>query len=75
MINNHINFNIESKNVNSEFIKYNNNNVYKKNKVTGMKYKNYININRNSVNGLNETFYKTHLYNKTLDIDSAKKRF
>ena len=73
VINNNINFNINNKSMNSNFLR---NNIYKKNKILNMKTKNYLNINyRNSVNGINDSFYKTHLYTKTLENDFIKKRF
>ena len=77
VINNNINFNIGNRNVNGDVIKYNNNNnVYKKNKIMDKKQKNYLNVNkRNKISELNQTFYKSHLYNKTLDVDFIKKRF
>ena len=73
VINNNINFNINNKSMNSNFLR---NNIYKKNKILNMKTKNYLNINcRNSVNGINDSFYKTHLFTKTLENDFLKKRF
>ena len=66
VINNNINLNIEDKNKNSVSLRYNN--VYKKNKIPDLKNKKYLNVNiRNSVNNLNNTFYKTHVYTKTFE--------
>ena len=73
VINNNINLNIEDKNKNSASVKYNN--VYKKNKIPDLKTKKFLNVNiRNSVNSLNDTFYKTHIYTKTLENDFFRKK-
>ena len=73
VINNNINLNIEDKNKNSSSVRYNN--VYKKNKIPDLKTKKIFNVNiRNSVNSLNDTFYKTHIYTKTLENDFFRKK-
>ena len=74
VINNNININIENRKLKADIIRYNK--VYKKNKIMDMKSKNYfIMNNRNTVNGVNDTFYKSHLYTKTLENDFVRKRF
>lgn len=73
LVNNNINFNIENKFGNNDIMK---NNVYKKNKISDIKAKKYFNINnRNTVNGFNDTFYKTQLYTNTLENVLIKKIF
>ena len=73
VINNNINLNIEDKNKNSSSVRYNN--IYKKNKIPDLKTKKILNVNiRNSVNSLNDTFYKTHIYTKTLENDFFRKK-
>ena len=74
VINNNINLNIDNNNMNSDTMKCSN--VYKKNKIMNMKSKKYFNISKNyNINGLNDTFYKTHLYTKTLENNCYQKIF
>ena len=74
LLNNNISFNQTNKNMIRDSLRYNN--IYKKNKILDMKSKNCFNINnRNTVNGFNDTFYKSHVYTKTLENDLVRKRF
>ena len=73
-IKNNISFNQANKNMIRDSLRYNN--IYKKNKILDMKSKNSFNINnRNTVNGFNDTFFKSHVYTKTLENDFVRKRF
>ena len=74
LIKNNISFNQANKNMIRDSLRYNN--IYKKNKILDMKSKNSFNINnRNTVNGFNDTFFKSHVYTKTLENDFVRKRF
>ena len=74
VMNNNFNINIDNKNKNCDSLKYNK--VYKKNKIPDLKTKKYLNIiGRNSVNSMNDTFYKTHIYTKTFENDLFRKKF
>ena len=74
VMNNNFNINIDNKNKNCDSFKYNK--VYKKNKIPDLKTKKYLNIiGRNSVNSMNDTFYKTHIYTKTFESDLFRKKF
>jgi len=73
-IKNNISFNQANKNMIRDSLRYNS--IYKKNKILDMKSKNSFNINnRNTVNGFNDTFFKSHVYTKTLENDFVRKRF
>ena len=66
IINNNTDFNSYNKNMNKELIQYNN--IYRKNKVLDMQSNNFFNFNnRNTVNGFNNTFYKTYLYTQEIE--------
>ena len=66
IINNNTDFNSYNKNMNKELIQYNN--IYKKNKVLDMQSNKFFNFNnRNTVNGFNNTFYKTYLYTQEIE--------
>ena len=74
VINNNMNLNIANKSLIKDSIRYNK--IYKKNKISDVKSKNYFIINnRNTINGLNDTFYKSHVYTKTLENNFMRKRF
>jgi hypothetical protein len=74
VINNNMNLNIANKSLIRDSIRYNK--IYKKNKISDVKSKNYFIINnRNTIHGLNDTFYKSHVYTKTLENNFMRKRF
>ena len=73
VINNNINLNIDNKYKNSDSVKYNN--IYKKNKIPDLRTKKYLKVNiRNSVNNMNDTFNKTHIYTQTFENDFFRKK-
>jgi hypothetical protein len=51
------------------------NKVYKKNKIPDLRTKKYLKVNiRNSMNNMNDTFNKTHIYTQTFENDFFRKK-